>query len=237
MREEIEEGVFCGCGTIMTHEHKNLYQCTKCKHKVIVQLKQPPSGIGKHEMKQVVEALRYLAYERTPIGEKIIDIVDESCQMKVIEAIKVGEESLLVYPIPHTALDAGAIFNIIHNPLEDEPGHPHFYNTGCSCTDCSKTISICARFSKPDFHKYASCQVCSKCMGKGCNLCHSEYIFPARVPSIEEIARTLYELDYKQPSWSWLAAGITVQKKYMYKATAIHLLMSRGNANANPKDG
>lgn len=60
--------------------------------------KQPPSGIGKHEMKQVVEALRYLAYERNPIGEKIIDSIDESCQMKVIEAIKVGEESLVIYP-------------------------------------------------------------------------------------------------------------------------------------------
>lgn len=36
---------------------------------------------------EAIEALRYLAYERNPIGEKIIDMVSESCQQKVINAL------------------------------------------------------------------------------------------------------------------------------------------------------
>lgn len=45
--------------------------------------------INSHD--QLLNALRYLAYERTPIGEKLIDTCTESCQERVIQAISNGE--------------------------------------------------------------------------------------------------------------------------------------------------
>lgn len=44
-------------------------------------------------------------------------------------------------------LDEREVFDIIHDLLDDEPGHPHNYHDTCNCKDCSKSRAIIARLS------------------------------------------------------------------------------------------
>ncbi len=142
-----------GCDNKGCLVHPSSYSISKKQADEFWNTRQERSGLDSKDVNvELLHALEYLAYERNPIGEKYIDTCSETCQMKVIGAIRDAK----TYPLAPQGLkplSEKEVMLVISKNLElmnkDVFNNPH-YTKDIRIQSGRLTEAICSKFAVPN---------------------------------------------------------------------------------------